>query len=96
MGERSLLVKLRLAPNQLTEIIKKAGHPKIRIHESASRKRRLMDEEEPTEPKGEEKPFGGILSIEDADTLRQTPTEIDRARFERAKEKSMVPVVLAF
>lgn len=53
-----------------------------------------MDEEEPVEPKVEEKPFGGILSNEDADTSRQTPTEIDRARFERAKEKPMVHLPL--
>jgi len=90
MGERSLLMKLRISPNKLTAITNKVANPKIRIVESTSRKRRLMDEEGPTERKAEEKPFGGILSNDDADTFRQTPTEIDRARFERAKEKSMV------
>jgi hypothetical protein len=88
-------MKLRISTNKLTGVINKAVHPKIRIIESTSRKRRLHEEEEAApEPKIEEKPFGGILTKEDADTFRQTPTEVDRARFERAKEKSMVVSLL--
>jgi hypothetical protein len=84
-------MKLRISTNKLTGVINRAVLPKIRIVESVPRKRRVQEEEEAAlEPKVEEKPFGGILTKEDADTSRQTPTELDRARFERAKDKSMV------
>jgi hypothetical protein len=88
-----LLIKLRVAPNKLAPLVRK---PRIRIVESMTgRKRRIREEEEeeeqPTESKPEpEKPFGGILTKADADTSKTTPTEIDRGRFERAREAAVV------
>ena len=41
-----------------------------------------------------EKPFGGILTKEDADTSKTTPTDLDRSRFERAKEIAAVPFLM--
>jgi len=78
---------------------KAAPSPRIRIIESLSgRKRKLREEEEEPVPeikKEPEKPFGGILSKEDADTSKTTPIEIDRARFERAKEAAVVrPLII--
>jgi hypothetical protein len=62
------------------------------------RKRRNREENEEPEinesTKEPEKPFGGILTKEDADTSKTTPTEIDRARFDRARESAMVLVSL--
>jgi hypothetical protein len=91
-GEKSLLIKLRIASNKLGLLLHK---PKIRIVENnaVGRKRRAREDDEPevVEPKREpEKPFGGILTKEDADTSKTTPTEIDRARFDRAREAAMV------
>jgi hypothetical protein len=99
-GERSLLLKILIPPTKLVAMVRKGVHqPRIRIVESQpSRKRRIQEdeEEEPVEPKKEpEKPFGGILTKEDADTTRQTPNDIDRARFERAREKSLVRPMLS-
>ena len=91
-GEKSLLIKLRISSSQLAPLVQKS--PRIRIVESTvGRKRRIRETEEPeiVEPKREiEKPFGGILTKEDADTSKTTPTEIDRARFDRARESAMV------
>lgn len=89
-----LLVKLHVASNKLASLVRK---PRIRIVEgSTGRKRRVredeeVEEEQPVEQKREpEKPFGGILSKEDADTSKTTPTEIDRARFDRARDAAIV------
>ena len=90
-GEKMLLIKLRIASNKLAPLLHK---PRIRIVENIpGRKRRIRENEEPEviEPKREpEKPFGGILTKEDADTSKTTPTDIDRARFERARETPLV------
>lgn len=86
-----LLIKLRIASNKLAPLINK---PRIRIVENTpGRKRRIRENEEPEiiEPKREpEKPFGGILTKEDADTSKTTPTDIDRTRFDRARETALV------
>jgi hypothetical protein len=86
------LIKLRIASNKLAPLLHK---PKIRIVENnaVGRKRRVREDDEPevVETKREpEKPFGGILTKEDADTSKTTPTEIERARFDRAREAAMV------
>ena len=93
-GQKMLLVKLHVASNKLASLVRK---PRIRIVEgSTGRKRRVredeeVEEEQPVEQKREpEKPFGGILSKEDADTSKTTPTEIDRARFDRARDAAIV------
>ena len=90
-GDKMLLIKLRIASNKLAPLLHK---PRIRIVEIApGRNRRVREHEEPeiTEPKRElEKPFGGILTKEDADTSKTTPTDIDRVRFDRARETAMV------
>lgn len=88
-GQKSLLIKLRIASNKLAPLLHK---PRIRIVESTDgRKRRIreIEEQEVIELKREpEKPFGGILTKEDADTSKTTPSEIDRARFDRARESA--------
>jgi hypothetical protein len=93
-GEKMLLIKLRVTASKLAPLVRK---PRIRIVEgtSSGRKRRIREDEEveeiPAEPKRElEKPFGGILTKEDADTSKTTPTEIDRMRFDRARDTAMV------
>lgn len=89
-----LLLKLRVASSKLAPLVRK---PRIRIVEgSTGRKRRVreneeVEEEQPVEQKREsEKPFGGILVKEDADTSKTTPTEVDRARFDRARDAAIV------
>lgn len=93
-GEKSLLLQIQVPPTKLVAMVRKAVQPRIRIVENhPNRKRRAYEDEEEEvveTPKEPEKPFGGILTKEDADTTRQTPNEIDRARFERAREKSLV------
>jgi len=96
-GQKSLLVKVKLQLDRFPELQRKST-PRIKIVESASgRKRRIQEEEEEevVEPKKEsEKPFGGILSKEDADTSKTTPVDIDRVRFERARESAAVLLTL--
>lgn len=97
-GEKSLLLKIHVLPSKLAALIRKAApSPKIRIIEGLSgRKRKVREEEEEVAVevrKEHEKPFGGILSKEDADTSKTTPTEVDRARFERAKEAAAVELL---
>jgi hypothetical protein len=89
-----LLIKLRVAASKLAPLVRK---PRIRIVEgNTGRKRRIredeeVEEEQPVEQKRElEKPFGGILTKEDADTSKTTPTELDRARFDRARDAAIV------
>ncbi len=86
-----LLIKLRIASNKLAPLLHK---PRIRIVENTpGRKRRIPENKEPEliEPNREpEKPFGGILTKEDADTSKTTPTDSDRARFDHAREGAMV------
>jgi hypothetical protein len=77
----------------LAALVKKA--PRIKIVESISRQRRVRDVEEELVPQEPIKPFGGILTKEDADTSKTTPTDIDRTRFDRAKE-SLVPPISFF
>ena len=90
-GQKMLLMKLHISPAKLAPLVRK---PQIRIVESASgRKRQIteVEDEEPAEHKrNTEKPFGGILTKDDADTSKTTPTEIDRSRFERARENIIV------
>ena len=93
-GEKMLLIKLHVASSKLAPLVRK---PRIRIVEgNTGRKRRIrededVEEEAPVEQKKEtEKPFGGILSKEDADTSKTTPTEVDRARFDRARDAATV------
>jgi len=98
-GEKSLLVKIHVVPTKLATLIRKAApSPRIRIIEGLSgRKRKVREGEEEVAVevrKEPEKPFGGILSKEDADTSKTTPTEVDRARFERAKEAAAVEIRL--
>lgn len=93
-GEKSLVLKLRIAPAKLGPLVHKQ-QPRIRIVESSlERKRRIEDAQEDieeAEPKREsEKPFGGILSKEDADTSKTMPMEIDRNRFDRARAAAAV------
>jgi len=93
-GEKSLLLKLHIAPVKLGPLVHKQ-QPRIRIVESSLvRKRRIeevQEDVEEAEPKREsEKPFGGILSKEDADTSKTMPMEIDRNRFDRARAAALV------
>jgi hypothetical protein len=92
-----LLIKLRVAASKLVPLVRK---PRIRIVEgSTGRKRRIredeeVEEEQPVEQKREtEKPFGGILTKEDGDTSKTTPTEVDRTRFDRARDAAIVSVL---
>jgi len=92
-----LLIKLRVAASKLAPLVRK---PRIRIVEgNTGRKRRIredeeVEEEQPVEQKRElEKPFGGILTKEDADTSKTTPTEVDRARFDRARDAAVVSLL---
>ena len=91
-----LLVNLRVSPSKLGPLVRK---PHIRIVEGGSGRRRgTIDGEEEEDQvveqtKDQEKPFGGILSKEDADMSKTTPTDVDRARFERARDAAMVPTV---
>jgi hypothetical protein len=89
------MLKVHIPSTKLLGLIRKAvQQPKLRIVETG-RKRRLKEvsEDPPEPPKKDEKPFGGILTKEDADTSKTIPVEIDRARFERARENAVYPPV---
>lgn len=93
-GEKSLLIKLDVPSDKLAALVKKA--PRIRIVEGdANRPRREREvQEEAIDKESPPKPFGGILSKEDADTSKTTPNEADRGRFDRAKEALVFPLTV--
>jgi len=93
-GEKSLVLKLRIAPAKLGPLVYKQ-QPRIRIVESSLRRKRRIEEaqedaEEAESKRESEKPFVGILSKEDADTSKTMPMEIDRNRFDRARAAAAV------
>jgi hypothetical protein len=85
------MLKVHLPSAKLLGLIRKAVQPpRIRIVETERKRRvREVSEDPPEPPKKDEKPFGGILTKEDADTSKTTPVDIDRARFERARENAV-------
>lgn len=87
-GEKTLVIKLRISSDKLSTLLA-PKQPRIRIVEG---RRQTEERDDPTSPKRDtEKPFGGILSKDDADVQKTTPTDLDRTRFDRARSVAAVP-----
>jgi MYST family zinc finger domain len=89
-GERTLIMKLRISPDKLNALLA-PKQPRIRIVEGRRRPETEERDDLPSPKKDPEKPFGGILSKDDADVQKTTPTDLDRTRFDRARSVAAVP-----
>jgi hypothetical protein len=91
-GQKSLLLTVRLSPAKLVGINARSppAQRHVRLDPPRGQKRRVPDDEDRVEDREPAKPFGGILTKEDADTSKTTPTELDRSRFDRARDLALV------